>query len=498
MQDKSILVYSSDGKLKAKLTNKDIINTEIENRQNDESTLTFDIDIKNVKYDDIQDIDYVFIADNRAYVQARTDDTITIKHTEDGEKLASFNLVERHYLLGSDYVTAYNSTTGYSGIDNNMVVVLSGGILDLTVNGETVTAGYDKGSAGYALTAILYGSGWSVGTVDVTGTFDLETDKKSILENLKEIINLWGGILVVDSINKVISLRQEDMYLPYNKFKIETGKNAKTIEVKISKNVVTRAYIYGKDYLNIRNVNDDKEYLDNFEYTNNIYKGILTNSDISDQTQLKEWGTKELAKICKPRVNVSVEFIDKSYFDGGNSFITNDIVDIIDSELNLEYQARVIYKQYDFFAPYNCSAEIGDNLNPLDVLTKTIKTSKQVDNIISSTNMFSSNSIKYADGTQNITNKINEIEVSAVDPEARTAISEHTGNGDIHITVAEKTQIQTNKTQLSTLNADMVNLIYPIGTIYTSINNVNPSTLFGGTWILFSDNDTNYQFERTE
>ena len=89
------------------------------------------------------------------------------------------------------------------------------------------------------------------------------------------------------------------------------------------------------------------------------------------------------------------------------------------------------------------------------------------------------------------------MEVSAVDPEARSAISEHTGNEDIHITLAQKTQIQTNTTKLSTLNADMVNLIYPIGTIYTSINNVNPSTLFGGTWVLFSDNGTNYQFKRT-
>ena len=29
---------------------------------------------------------------------------------------------------------------------------------------------------------------------------------------------------------------------------------------------------------------------------------------------------------------------------------------------------------------------------------------------------------------------------------------------------------------------DLINLIYPVGSIYMSANNVNPTTLFGGTW----------------
>ena len=43
---------------------------------------------------------------------------------------------------------------------------------------------------------------------------------------------------------------------------------------------------------------------------------------------------------------------------------------------------------------------------------------------------------------------------------------------------------------------DLYNLIYPIGSIYLSVNSVDPSTLFGGTWekikdkFLLSDGDT--------
>lgn len=32
---------------------------------------------------------------------------------------------------------------------------------------------------------------------------------------------------------------------------------------------------------------------------------------------------------------------------------------------------------------------------------------------------------------------------------------------------------------------DILNLVYPIGAIYMSVNNVDPSTLFGGSWVVW-------------
>lgn len=37
------------------------------------------------------------------------------------------------------------------------------------------------------------------------------------------------------------------------------------------------------------------------------------------------------------------------------------------------------------------------------------------------------------------------------------------------------------------LNSEMFNRIYPAGSIYMSVNNTDPSTLFGGTWVQLKD-----------
>lgn len=45
-------------------------------------------------------------------------------------------------------------------------------------------------------------------------------------------------------------------------------------------------------------------------------------------------------------------------------------------------------------------------------------------------------------------------------------------------------QIQTNENRLTQAQ---VNKIYPVGSLYMSVNNTNPSTLFGGTWQQLKD-----------
>ena len=92
---------------------------------------------------------------------------------------------ERQKLLSRKFVRVWNSETGFEVIDSFMVVILSNGDLPLKNNGTVINPTYPKGTSGYVLEGLLYGTGWSVGTCDVQGIFDFETEHRTWLRFLQ-------------------------------------------------------------------------------------------------------------------------------------------------------------------------------------------------------------------------------------------------------------------------------------------------------------------------
>lgn len=193
-----------------------IINPRVIETQNAETVFTFSIALNNPKWHEINNPENLYLVNDKMY-SVNFEGCFVETISDNGEEFISVTAYERQKLLSRQFVRAWNSTTGFEIVDTFMVVVLSKGNLPLYNDGNLVVSKHAIGTSGYALDALLYGTGWTTGECDVEGIFDLETDQIDIYENILKVQEIWGGILVFDSLNKTVSHRDETKFLPYSR-----------------------------------------------------------------------------------------------------------------------------------------------------------------------------------------------------------------------------------------------------------------------------------------
>lgn len=327
---------------------------------------TVDVADPNAKWQYITD-QYRIYAGGREFVVLNPD---AIEKERDGKKLwGKVTAHESWVLLGKKYATVSNDPQTPDP-PPLAVIIVSGG--------NDLSGGrYPVGSAAHALYAILQGTGWSVGTVDVTGTHDLETEKESVLANIQKVQETWGGYLVWDSVAKTVSLRSESTWALYTGYQVRYAKNLKGITRTDDYDIITRLYPFGKDDLNIGSVNGGVLYLNNNTYTTDILEGVWVNQDIDTAAELKTEAEKYLAKVCHPRHNYQVSQADLRTLSGytHEDFDLGHMVDVIDSDLGINVQARIIRYKYNVFQPWQCALEVGD---PIDKDANLLADSQQM------------------------------------------------------------------------------------------------------------------------
>lgn len=341
----------------------------------------------------------------------------SISYTPAGnETIANVSCQYEYYDLGSisSGATCYFAY-GPEVVDEHTIVILpkAKSKYKLTINGVE----YDddevkdsrgvimpRGSAGYAMWAILKDSGWSLGICDVIATgfdtsidygcFNIESDMKDILYNVQYVQELYGGILDWDSKNKVLNYRAEnyedyeaysDGFNDWTGYEFRSGKNmTDQPDITVDNNITTKGYLIGYGNLNVKNVNGGKSYVEDYSYTDSVYEGYLEQSLIYDtndeggQRQLLYWGKKEIKKRSRPRKTISANVTDIRTTSGYEHevFDINNVVRIYyrDTETDQEIyeDQRIILWEYNAFALYDCTVEMGDKTQNLSQLFKLI------------------------------------------------------------------------------------------------------------------------------
>ena len=386
-EDKQIYVLNKNEELITVFNVDDeetIFNPRIRETQNAEAVFTFSISPNNPKWKEINNPENLYVADGKVF-STNFEGCFQEFISDSNEDYIAVTAYERQKLLSRKYVRAWNSETGFEKIDTFMVVILSGGELDLRNNDTYITTPHLKGTSGYVLDALLYGTGWTTGTCEVEGTFDFETDQVDIYENILKVQQIWGGILVFDSYNKIVHHRDETKWLPYEGYEVKYQKNMQSLDKLYNNKIITKLCPLGESGLNIKSVNNGSEWLTNYSYTDTELEGIENNPDIVDAEQLKKWGERKLKDLCKPRKELTVQAILLYQVEGYefDRIGLNDVVDVI-NYANVSgdiEQLRVVGYDYGVWDSSDAIVDLSDvTLESTDIFKQTVSASNSINN----------------------------------------------------------------------------------------------------------------------
>ena len=417
-EDKQIYVLNKNEELIAVLNVDDenpIFNPRIKETQNAEAVFTFSISPNNPKWIEINNPENLYMVDNKVF-STNFEGCFQEFISESNEDYIAVTAYERQKLLSRKYVKTWNSETGFDKIDTFMVVLLSGGDLSLKNGDIYINTPHLKGTSGYVLDALLYGTGWTTGTCDVQGTFDLETDQLDIYENILKVQQIWGGILVFDSVNKIVHHRDETLWLPYDGYEVKYQKNMQSLEKLYNNKIVTKLCPLGESGLNIKSVNNDSEWLTDFSYTDSILEGIENNPDITEPEQLKKWGERKLKDLCKPRKELTVQAVLLYQVEGYEleRIGLNDVVDVINFANiagDIE-QLRVVGYDYGVWDYSDAIIELSDiTLESTDIFKKTVSASNSINN----GTLNSKNVVNYFKNGQSVSTTLQEVDKTIIE-----------------------------------------------------------------------------------
>lgn len=450
-QEQLIAVFRKDDK-------DTLINPRIVETQNSEATFTFSISPKNEKWEQIKNPENLYRFKDKVF-STNFEGCFEEIVSDNGEDLITVKAYEIQKLLSRKYVRAWNSITGFENIDIFMVVILSNGDLDLYNNDVLIESEHLKGTSGYVLDGLLYGTGWKTGICDVEGIFDFETDQIDIYENILKVQSIWGGILVFDSLNKIVHHRDETKFLPYNGYEVKAEKNMQSLEKMHNNKIITKLCPLGEGGLNIKTVNDNSEWLTNFSYTDSVLEGIENNPDIYEPDQLKRWGERILQYLCKPRKELTVKIVLLNQKKGYEleTIALNDIVEVFNyNESNKTEQLRVVSYDYGIWDYSDAVVELSDvTLESTDIFKKNVQATNSINN-----GTLSSERIvvfkKHGDSLSNIILNIDETiiqnksDLEIADTQIRASVEEINTNVD-----NLNNEIVSQKRELSDLSVNV-------------------------------------------
>ena len=230
----------------------------------------------------------------------------------------------------------------------------------------------------------IAGTGWILADNNINKRRTVRLTNTNALEVLREVRKVFSVDFRYDAINKKIYV--------YEKFGEDKGVyfsdelNIKSLSIPSDTyDYVTRLYPYGKDGLTIAEINNGKEYIENFQYSNKIIELIWQDNRYTDVNSLKEDAEAKLEELSKPNRSYQASVTDLakqskeySYLD----FFLGDTVTLLSKSEKFRDKQRIVkYIEYPD-NPSENTCELGNTILTFEELQQENEYKNQtVDNI---------------------------------------------------------------------------------------------------------------------
>lgn len=229
----------------------------------------------------------------------------------------------------------------------------------------------------------IAGTGWILEDNNITKERTIKLKNTNALEVLREVRKVFRIDYRFDAINKII--------YAYENLGSDKGVYFSDELNLISLNVpsdsydyATRLYARGKDGITFADINDGKDYIENFQYSNKIIEKIWEDSRYTNKQNLKEDAQAKLEELSKPRRNYNIQVYDLAKNNSDFAFLEfflGDTVTIISNLEKFKDKQRIVkYIEYPEDQDKN-TCELGNTTLTFEELQKENEAkNKVVDN----------------------------------------------------------------------------------------------------------------------
>lgn len=298
----------------------------------------------------------------------------------------------------------------------------------------------------------LVGTDWTVGEVDVEERHAYTIHSfETALYILRYIQRLFNGELSFDTRNKKVNFLKRigtdtNLVVDYRQNLKGITRNEDTTEL------TTRVYMTGKDGITIAPINNGLDYIENYSwYDEQNLPHVIKTYYIEDERftileNMRDYMQARLDTYCRPIVTYTLEqFIIDKNLELGDSIIVSD------KDFGLDDVHRIVEKTINICFPEQSTYILDFSLDDLSSLDDTDDSEINTDEKIEDVNT------ELQDHIQNLIRHVTSDERDLWQNTA-TNFNAHAANGNIHVTLADKTKWNGYEGLITTLQEQVADL----------------------------------------